>query len=246
MPVKPPTARSYQLTDDPVFYITVIFFAILTTVVPGLMGQPNFMPIVQALALTIFVAIPLRRGALRAALWVAVLWVVMQLVSIMAVTWLVPMQAARAIPDGFTYRNLLTTWFYTGEALPRSLLTAPLVRVGEVVGILLGSLLSGGLVGAWFLTRAVDLLGYSVMTLSQTVGALGFFAGLFPWRLLSVAGYTGFFLLLAQPILTNHWQPSYYLHTQRRLVLGSAILLASGLLLEAILPGIWQGIFAPK
>lgn len=251
-PVQPPAtapvpqSAGYQLTADPVFYMTVIFFALLTTLVPGLMGQPNFMPIVQALGLTIFAAIPLRRGELRNALWVTAVWLIVQLLTIILVTWLVPLQATRAIADGFDYRSLLVTWAYTGENLPRSLALAPLARLGEITGVLLGSLLTGGLAGSWFLVRGVDLLGYSAASLSQeTVPALGFLLGLSPWRLLTVAGYAGTFLLLAQPILTNHWRPGYYLQAQRSLVLGSAALLSAGLLLEALLPGIWQALLGP-
>jgi hypothetical protein len=243
---KPAVKPAYQLTGDPIFYITVGFFAFMTTGVPGLMGQPNFMPIAQALGLTVFTAIPLRRGELKNAVMVVALWLGIQLLIMTAITMLAPLQASRAIAEGITYRMDLVTWAYTGDELPRSLLEAPLARLGEVVGVLLGSLLTGGLVGSWFLVRAVDLLGYSVGTLTrEVVPALGLLLALTPWRLLTIAGYSGFFLLLAQPILTNHWQPAYYLKEQRRLILWSAGLLVAGLLLEALLPGLWQNLLEP-
>jgi hypothetical protein len=233
---------TYQLTSDPVFYVTVAFFSLLTTLLPSIMGQPNFMPIVQALGLTIFTAIPLRRGQVRTALSVLLLWLAVQLAAIIFIAWALPTQTARAIPDGVTYRMALVTWAYTGEMLPRSLLAAPWSRVIEVLGVLLGTLLTGGLVGSWFLVRAVDLFGFSAGTLLRELApAAGLLLGIAPWRLLTLAGYTGFFLLLAQPILTNRWNLGHYLTGQRRLLLWSGGLLIIGLLLEALLPGIWQG-----
>jgi hypothetical protein len=238
--------EDYQLTRDPVFYIMIGFFALVTTGVPGLLGQPNFMPIAQAIGLTVFAAIPLRRGELKNALGVVILWLGIQLLIMTSITMLAPLPASRAIADGLSYRMDLVTWAYAGNELPRSLLDAPLARLGEVAGVLVGSLLTGGLVGSWFLVRAVDLLGYSIGTLTYEVTpGLGLLLGLAPWRLLTIAGYSGFFLLLAQPILTNRWQPGYYLKEQRRLVLWSVALLVAGLLLEALLPGIWQNLLEP-
>jgi hypothetical protein len=223
---QPPT---YDLTRDPIFYGTVGFFALLTTILPGLMGQPNFMPMVQALGLTIFTAIPLRRGEMGTALRVLLLWLVVQLAVIIFIAWGLPAQTARAIPDGVTYRMDLVTWAYTGETLPRSLLAAPWTRLIEILGVLVGSLLTGGLVGSWFLVRAVDLFGFSAGTLiREMTPAVGFLLGFTPWRLLTLAGYAGFFLLLAQPILTHRWDPGHYLKEQRRLILWSSGLLMIG------------------
>ncbi len=246
---EPPPGRAqnrYRLTHDPVFYITAGFFALLTTALPGLMGQPNFMPLLQALGLTIFAAIPLRNGELANALRVTALWLTIQLLAMISITWLVPIQASRAIPDGFTYGTALVTWVYTGDELPRSLLSAPLGRLLELAGVLLGSLLTGGLVGSWFLVRAVDLLGFAGGILTgQAPALLALLLGLAPWRLLTICGYAGFFLLLAQPILTNRWRPAFYLAHQRRLLVVSAALLVVGLGLEALLTGVWQTIFHP-
>ncbi|MBX3000025.1 MAG: hypothetical protein KF893_16000 [Caldilineaceae bacterium] len=241
-----PTASpssTYQLTRDPFFYGTVGFFALLTTLLPGSLGQPNFMPIVQALGLTIFTAIPLRKGDVGTALRVLLLWLIVQLTVIFFMAWGLPVQTARAIPDGVTYRMDLVTWAYTGEALPRSLLVAPLARLIEILGVLVGSLLTGGLVGSWFLVRAVDLFGFSAGTMIREMASpIGLLLGFTPWRLLSLSGYAGFFLLLAQPILSNRWDLNHYRKNQRRLIIWSSGLLVAGLLLEVLLPGFWQGL----
>lgn len=238
-PKQPPTSlRGIQFFTE-----LLAFFALLTTLLPGILGQPNFMPMVQALGLTIFTAIPLRKGDVRTALWVVLLWLIVQLAVIVLMAWGLPTQTARAIPDGVTYRMALVTWAYTGEALPRSLLVTPWTRLIEIIGVLVGSLLTGGLVGSWFLVRAVDLFGFSAGTMIREMApADGLLLGFTPWRLLTLTGYAGFFLLLAQPILSNRWDLDHYLTHQRRLILWSGSLLIIGILLEALLPGMWQGL----
>ena len=236
------TARRYDLTTDPLFYITFGFFAILTTLLPAALGQATFLPIVQTVAVTIFVAIPLRRGRVDRGILVLVVWLALQLLAMIVGTALLPLVFERAIHDGFAYHRALLEWSVTGQLLPGWLLQSPLSRIGEIVGVLLGSLLSAGLVGLWFLMRAVNQFGYAAGRLAHE-GAPGLFLGLMPWRLVTFAGYAGFIALLAQPLLNNNWSPVFYLTKQRRLVLASATLIALGLLLELILPGLWRSLW---
>lgn len=242
-----PPVPVYDLTRDPIFYGTLVFFVLLTTAVPGLMGQPNFMPVIQATALTIFTAIALRRGGIDPALRVATVWLVVQGLFLFLITWLLPVQIEKAIHDGFLIRSGLMEWAYTGSVLPGSLLAAPLARLGEIAGILLGSLATVGLVGSWFLVKGVNLLAYGMGSLWRGVGSpLGILLGLAPWRLAQLAGYTGLFVLLIQPLLLNNWNPAHYLSTQRRLIVVSLALVAGGLIAELFLPGLWRALLAPS
>ncbi len=237
-------ARRYDLTTDPIFYVTCGLFALLTTVLPAAMGQPNFLPIAQTLALTIFLAIPLRRGRVDRGIRALIVWLTLQLLIMIVGTALLPRVFERAIHDGFGYHRALIEWSVTGRGLPGWLLHSPLSRLGEIVGVLLGSLLSAGLVGLWFLLRALNQFGYAAgrMALETSPGLL---LGLMPWRLVTFAGYVGFISLLAQPLLNNNWSPIFYLTHQRRLVLTSTTLIALGLLLELMLPGLWRILWAP-
>jgi hypothetical protein len=242
-----PPVPVYDLTRDPIFYGTLVFFVLLTTAVPGLMGQPNFMPVIQATALTIFTAIALRRGGIDPALRVATVWLVVQGLFLFLITWLLPVQIEKAIHDGFLIRSGLMEWAYTGSVLPGSLLAAPLARLGEIAGILLGSLATVGLVGSWFLVKGVNLLAYGMGSLWRGIGSpLGILLGLAPWRLAQLAGYTGLFVLLIQPLLLNNWNPAHYLSTQRRLIVVSLALVAGGLIAELFLPGLWRALLAPS
>lgn len=245
-PITDAPAPVYDLTRDPVFYGTLVFFVLLTTAVPGLMGQPNFMPVIQALALTVFTAIALRRGGIGPALRVATVWLVVQGLFLFLLTWLLPGQMEKAIHNGFLIRTGLMEWAYTGSILPGSLLAAPLARLGEIAGIVLGSLATVGLVGGWFLVKGVNLLAYGMGSLWGGIGSpLGLLLGLVPWRLAQLTGYAGLFVLLIQPLLLNNWNPAHYLSTQRRLILVSLALVAGGLIAELFLPGLWRAALAP-
>ena len=156
--------RRYDLTADPIFFVTFGFFAVLTTLMPAALGQANFLPILQALALTIFVAIPLRRGRVDRGIWVITLWIGLQLLVMSAGSALLPQLFERAVRDGFSYHRTLLEWSVTGEGLPGWLLANPLSRLGEIVGVLFGSLLTAGLAGLWFLMRAVNQFGYAAGT----------------------------------------------------------------------------------
>ena len=249
---KPPAPASapapvYDLTRDPLFYGTLVFFVLLTTAVPGVMGQPNFMPVIQALALTVFTAIALRRAGIGPALRVATVWLVVQGLFLFALACLLPVQIEQAIHDGFLVRTGLVEWVYGGNLLPGSLLAAPLTCLREIVGIVLGSLATVGLVGGWFLVKGVNLLAYGMGSLWRGTGSpLGILLGLAPWRLAQLAGYTGLFALLMQPLLLNNWNPAHYLSTQRQLILVSLALVGGGLIAELFVPGLWRAVFAPS
>ena len=239
-----PKARNYDLVKDPIYYVTFGFFALLTTALPAALGQPNFLPIAQTVAITLFLAIPLRRGRIATALVVLSTWLVLQLFVMIVGSALLPLVFERAIHDGFAYHRALLEWSATGLNLPGSILQSPLSRLVEFFGVLLGSLLSAGLVGLWFLVRAVNQFGFGVGRLALE-GPSVLLLGLMPWRLATLAGYAGLIILLAQPLLTNNWNPALYLSRQRRLATASAILIMIGLVLEIALPGLWRSMWAP-
>lgn len=239
-----PARRQYDLTKDPIFFVTFGFFALLTTALPAALGQPNLLPIVQTVALTLFLAIPLRRGKIGTGILVLSAWLFIQSLVMIAGTALLPVVFERAIHDGFAYHRSLLEWIVTGQSLPGSLLDSPGARLVELFGIVLGSLLSAGLIGLWFLVRAVNQLAYGVGQLAA-LGPSGLILAFMPWRLTMIAGYAGSIVLLAQPLLNNNWSPAYYIVRQRRLATVSVSLIVIGLLLEISLPGIWRFIWAP-
>lgn len=236
--------RGYDLVEDPLFYGTVAFFALLTTALPALLGSPLFMRVAQTLGLTLFLALLLRRGDLKHGLWVALLWLGVQGSVIFMLTWFAPTQVERVIADGFLYRRELLEWYYTGGSLPGSFLGGPGNAVAELVGVSLGSLLTGGLVGNWFLVHGVNHYAFGLSSLLGVESpGMGFLAGLAPWRAAQLLGFTLTIRLLAQPLLTNRWSPAHYLPRQSRELGRTLVILAAGILSTIPLPRIWQAWF---
>ncbi|MEM7538179.1 MAG: hypothetical protein AAF639_38785 [Chloroflexota bacterium] len=234
----------YYLTKDPIFFITIGFVALIMTAMPAALGQAIFLPVVQTLSLTIFLGMAVRQGQTRSAILLMTIWLVVQVLVITALTWVVPGQIVKLFGDGHNYRVLFVNWFYGANQLPASLLTEPMTRIMEIVGILVGAVLTGGLVGVWYLVHAVNLAGFSAGSLMFEIGnPLIFPIGLPLWTILRIAGYVGFLTLLAEPLLTQQWQVSYYLQQRRYLLLGATGLLLLGLLSEVTLPGVWQAVF---
>ncbi len=239
-------STQYRLSHDPAFYIMAGFFALVTTALPAVLGQPRFLPIAQTLALFVFLLIPLRQRQIRQALTVVALWLVLQWATMFLLAWLAPLQVERAINDGFIYRTAYLEWFFGTRQAPASLTVQPVRHLLEVIGVLLGSLVSGGLIGIWFLVRAVNLSAFgSGALLAPLAGLIGLLAALPVWTLVRLAGYAGFVILLAEPMLTRNWALSVFWKVRRALFIGSTTLLVIGLLLEIILPGAWRTFFQP-
>jgi hypothetical protein len=148
--------------------------------------------------------------------------------------------AEAAINDGFAVRGAVASWLYSGGPLPGGLASEPGARLLELCGVILGSLATAGLVGAWFLARATNLAAF------VTGGLLGVIDRPFllplavpVWSLIEIAGYAGLVMLCAEPLLTSNWSPRFYWSERRRLLLVSLGLVVAGFVLELLLPPIW-------
>ncbi len=237
--------KQYSLVYDPLFYIMLVIIALLATALPGGMGQPRFLPIIQTIGLFVFLLVPLRQRLIRSALMILLIWLLVQIITMIGLVWLAPGQIEHAISNGFIYRETYLQWFFAGGQPPDSLQVQPVNRLIELAGVLLGALASGGLIGIWFLVRAVNLTGYGIGAVMVALGGWRHLLAALPlWNLIRLTGYAGFIVLLAEPLLTGNWSLQYY-RTHGRLLLVASFLLILGLLLEFILPGTWRSIFAP-
>lgn len=250
------TSRRYKLIDDPIFYITIAFFSVLTTALPAIIGQPLLMPIVQTIALFAFMTITWHQQRLRQTLWVVGVWLVLQFLSILLLTMWAEQRVQQAFAEGFLYRMAYVDWYYAGAVMPDaatvganalrpdSFAVRPLARIIELVGISIGSLISMGLIGIWFLVRAVNLAAFSMGSVVLASGeAKAIFGALPLWSLLRIGGYASAVILLAEPLLASNWNPLFYIRERRRLLLVSITLILVGLLLELFLPNLWRTLF---
>lgn len=237
------TEAHATITRDPVYYVTAACFAVLTTALPALLGQPRFLPILQAIVLTVFLALPLHQRNPRGALRIVALWLPLQYVTLTVLTYLFRAQVENAIPNGFLIQGEIAAWFFAGAAYPAAFGATPLARLVEIAGVLLGGLASAGLVASWFIMRALNLAAYSTAILLAALETPSLILLTIPWwTLVRVAGYAGLLVVLAEPLLTYTWSPSHYWQRSRRLLLTSTGLLVAGILAELILPGLIAGL----
>ncbi len=235
--------QEYQLSRDPIFFVTAGFFALLVTGLSAVMGQLRFLPIVQALALTIFLLIPLRRHDLRSALILIFVWLALAMTMIFGLTWFSAGFMERAFENGFLHRAAFAEWYYANSPLPASFSTQPAASSIEIVGIVLGSLLTAGLVGAWFLMRLANLAAYTAASLLLTLpNGLWIVVALPLWSVLQVIGGGGLLAVLAEPLASGRLIAGVKaLGAGRRLpLLIFGAVFALGLILEVLLAPLWH------
>ncbi len=233
--------RTYQLSADPLYYVMGAFFSVLTTAFPAIMGQPRFLHLSQTVALALFLAVPLRRGALRHAAAVLALWLFVQIALVAALVWLLPGRVGQAIPGGFELRAALLAWIFAAGPLPQQIAPPVLAQLGEAAAVALGSLITGGLIGVWFIVRTANLAGFAAGSLAPALGGgLGLLISLPLWTLARLAAYAGLTLLLAEPLLRSQWNARRFWSMRRNLILVCIALIALALLLQYVVPPLWQ------
>lgn len=241
-PRSSPPRRERTLVDDPVYYLMLGVFALLTVVTPVLLGQPRFFPFAQSAALTAFLALPLRERRVGRALAALAAWLAFEFAVIFAAALLIPRGAEAAVGGGFAYRAALLEWLYGAGPLPTGWAAQPWLRAWEIVAATAGSLLTGGFLGYWVLVKLTALAAYGAAVVWESGAGI---AGFLPWQLLRVAGLSGFVAVCAQALWAGVWSPRALWRAHRRLLLVSAALLGAALLLEALLPGLWRSALAP-
>lgn len=233
--------RAYQLSRDPVYFLMAAFFALLTTGLPAIMGQPRFMPLSQAVVLTLFLAIAVRGGDMRSGIAIVLLWLATSMTILVILTWFAPDQVERAFDNGFMQRAMTSEWYFARSPLPGSIAGEPVATVVEVAGVILGALLTGGLVGAWFVVRMANLAAFSAGHLLGIFGnPLLIFIALPIWSILQIAGAGGLVALCSEPLLSGRFALGSWLPRRRRLLAIFGAIYALGLLAEAILPAFWH------
>jgi len=235
--------RAYQVTSDPLYYVMGAFFALFTTVFPAVMGMPRFLPVSQALVLTIFVTVPLRQGRARHAAAMLALWIALQIIVMSVLSRMLPTRVESALPGGFALHAALLEWAFGAGPLPQNLAAQPLTRLGAFFGMTLGSYATGGLIGFWLLVQAANLAGFTFGSLAATFGGpLGFLVSLPVWSLVRIAAYGGLVVPLAEPLLIGDWSLRSAWQRRRKMLAVSLALLLLSVTLELVMPPLWQQI----
>lgn len=232
--------RDESLTSDPVWYITGGVFALLTTLVPGALGQRWLMPFLQTTALFLLLLPAIRRAQLRPVLGMLAIWVSVQALAVLALTWAAPGRAEVAVGNGFAYQASLLSWLYTQSPLPASWATQPALRVVELAGVTVGAALTGGLAGIWFLLRSLTLYAFGIAAAWNASGTASAALGAAePWWPLRIVAYTLLIAVLAMPGFTGEYNVARWPLGRRRVFWWGIGLLAAALLVEALLSTPW-------
>ena len=233
--------RAYQLSRDPVYFAMAAFFALLTTGLPAIIGQPRFMPLSQAIVLTLFLAIAVRAGDMRSAIAIVFLWLATSMAILVTLTWFAPDQVERAFENGFMQRAMTSEWYFARSPLPGSVASEPVATLVEAAGVILGALLTGGLIGAWFLVRMANLAAFSAGHLLGIFGnPLLIFIALPLWSILQIAGAGGLVALCSEPLLSCRFAIGAWFRRRKHLLAIFGALYALGLVAEAFLPAFWH------
>ena len=202
--------KEYNLSRDPSSLPWLGFFALLTTGFPCVLGQPRFLPLVQAVALTLFLAVPLRQRNLRSALFVVFLWLALTMGTLLALTWFdrrshgTRLRGRFSLPRGLC--RMVLRRQRASSPLPARFGTQLLPSLVEIVGIMLGSLLTGGPCRRLVLVKAANLAAFGAATLASTLpNPLLAVVALPLWRILQVIGGGGLLVLLAEPLASGHF-----------------------------------------
>lgn len=250
-PMNPNQNPDHSLITDPIFVVCVAIFAILTTIFPFAAGLPLLMPILQTLFLFVFLVMIVRKQHPVQAVRVLCLWAVLQLFVALMVSAVAPSVAEGAIADGFTRRADFLEWLFAGSMLPDGIRANFFGRLLEMVAVVIGTLVTAGLIGIWLLVRAVNLAGFYAGSVVNSVSSFsGILPGLPIWTVMRILSYICFISICAEPITTGNWSIGHYLYNakfpqRRRILMTAVFLLLASIVLELILPDIWRTMFAP-
>lgn len=230
-----------QLTKDPVYFIMVAVFAALTTALPALLGQTRFLPVVQAIAVTIFLAIPIRAGHWRRGVLVFAVWLTVGLIVASTLAWFAPVYMGTTLASHPDLQAQIVAWTFDAGGWPGVVTSQPVRRMIELAAYALSSLATAGLAGNWFVMRSMNQIGLSIGVVGSTIGGpSGLLLAIPVWNLLQISGMSSLVILLSEPILSGRWSPRFYWESRRTLILMSSLLVLAGLALETIAPPLWQ------
>jgi len=236
-----------NVLDDWIVYPSMALGIVITTFLPVMLGQQLCLPLLSAAVLIPMFLWALRQGRPRKAVALALFWVVVQSLSVIAASLLFADTAALAVHGGLEYRTAWLAWSEGGPPVQM----APALDYGrQVVDLALYAVamaLTGGVGGILLLTVALDRFNFTVASLlagAQNPVLLAIAA--WPlWMIVRLVGYLVVGAVLAEPVANMDLRPAYlaaWLQARKRLLLAGLGAILLGIVLQALLTPLYQTI----
>jgi hypothetical protein len=189
----------------------------------------------------------LRQGRPRKAITLALFWVVVQSVSVVAASLLFEDTAGRAVQGGLEYRSAWLAWIEGGPLVSIAPSLAYGRQVIELVLYALAMTLTGGVGGLLLLTLALDRFNFTVASLLAIAQSpvLSAVAAWPVWLIVRLVGYLIVGAVLAEPVANLDLRPAYlaaWLQARKRLLLAGLAIILLGVLLQVLLSPLYRTI----
>jgi hypothetical protein len=240
-------APAENVLDDWIVYPAMAMGVVVTTFFPILLGQQICLPLLSAAVLIPMFLWALRQGRPRKAVTLALFWVVVQSVSVVAASLLFEDTAGRAVQGGLEYRSAWLAWIEGGPLVSIAPSLAYGRQVIELVLYALAMTLTGGVGGLLLLTLALDRFNFTVASLLAIAQSpvLSAVAAWPVWLIVRLVGYLIVGAVLAEPVANLDLRPAYlaaWLQARKRLLLAGLAIILLGVLLQVLLSPLYRTI----
>lgn len=214
----------------------------LSYLVAWLLAVPAVVPFLNALAGYPFMIAPVRRGQLRRAIGLMLLWAATMGVCATAIAYARPAMTARLFLNAANYEREMFAWVLTGEGRegrPSEFLPQHAAHAAIFCGL---SLATGSSLSMPMGAALMNYMGHYVGALaSRGASRWLLLAGWHPWALVRVTSYVILGVVLAGPVLFalagRRWRWSA---EARRWSAGAVAGLVLDVLLKATLAPVWN------
>ncbi|HET6899791.1 MAG TPA: hypothetical protein VFK70_15655, partial [Vicinamibacteria bacterium] len=218
-----------------------VLLAVISYPVGLALGVPGLLPVLNAAPAYAAMVILLRRGEVRRAVVVMLVWAAALAVAGTLTFAVWPQPAGALILHGPEYREEMFAWIRTGagtEGSPRAFIPQHALHLGAfvVLSLLTASALSITMGAA--LMNYMDFYVASLARAGAPTWAVVFF-GWQPWAMARVAAFSTLGVVLAQPLLKRIAPGGASPRTSRPFVIAAAGLLLLDVLLKTLLAPTW-------
>jgi len=221
--------------------LTVVLAAVLSYPVGLALGVPWLLPLLNAAPAYAAMVVLLRRGELRRAVLVMLVWAAALAVAGTSTFALWPQPPGPLIVHGPEYRDEMFAWIRTGagtEGSPRLFIPQHALHLAAFVVL---SLVTASALSITMGAVLMNYMDFYVASLARAGAPLWavVLLGWQPWAIARVAAFSTLGVVLAQPLLRRVTPGIAPLRASRPLLLAAAALLLADVMLKALLAPTW-------